>query len=105
MTGAELLVKLKENFDTDDIGNEDFPALVTDLKKTKGIDLGEVEIAEEFGGGEGDGEYCYFVFYFKTFNIYIKIEGFYSSYSGSEYENDPFIVTPVIKPVTIFEAI
>jgi hypothetical protein len=99
MNGTRLLEILKNNFSNEDIGNNEW-----DIDKLKSFKLESIEVIEEFGG-QGLGNLCFIVYYVKDYNLYFKIEGFYSSYSGSEYENDPFIVTPVIKPVTFFETI
>ena len=59
------------------------------------------------GGGEGDGEECWAVY--KFYNdagdeAYVKFDGYYQSYNGSEYQ-EFFIVEPVQRMVTFYEAV
>jgi hypothetical protein len=56
-------------------------------------------------GGEGRGEDWYSVKYFKDQNIYIKTSGFYSSYNGTDFEDDVYgeEVKPVSKTITVYE--
>lgn len=63
--------------------------------------LGNYEIVEHYAGGEG--EYTFKVIYFKDHDIYVKIEGAYYSYHGTNWENPPFVVKPIQKVVTVYE--
>ena len=48
-------------------------------------------------GGEGEGEYWYVVRYFSEHDIYIKLEGFYTSYDGVDFNGDDYVeVFPTI---------
>ena len=71
--------------------------------RTNGLSWNKVK---SHGGGEGDGEECWTVYKFKhdQFNgeVFIKFDGSYQSYSGSEYD-DFYIVTPVERMVTFYE--
>lgn len=53
----------------------------------------EIALAEEHGG-EGQGEEYWYVFSVKDLATsevtYLKFEGFYSSYNGSEFDGDDF---------------
>lgn len=58
------------------------------------------------GGGEGDGEECWTVYKFKhgqfEEEVFIKFDGWYQSYNGSEYQ-EFFAVKPVDRVVTFYE--
>ena len=91
----------------------------------KQAELGEYSVIWEFGnklvlqaaglgssmesvesyGGEGQGETWYVVYYFKDLDLYIKVDGFYQSYSGVSFNgwDDISIVRPVEKTVTVYE--
>lgn len=66
------------------------------------LGLGEIEEVDG-GGGYEKGSDWFRVFYFKEHGVYLRTEGWYSSYSGTEFE-DGFgkLVTPVEKTVTVF---
>ena len=40
---------------------------------------------------------------FKNLDIYVKQTGFYSSYNGTDWNDDFTIVKPVEKTITVFE--
>lgn len=66
-------------------------------------ELGVVERVDHYGG-EGQGELYYDVLYFKDFDVYVKIRGYYYSYDGIEYYDDAISeVKPVKKEITVFE--
>ena len=57
------------------------------------------------GGGEGDGEECWSVYKFYNSEddvAYIKFDGYYQSYNGSEYQ-EFYVVEPVDRMVTFYE--
>lgn len=58
---------------------------------------------EENYGGEGDGEECYSVYSFDTSDgkIYIKFNGWYQSYHGSEF-TEYFEVLPFQETITVY---
>lgn len=62
-----------------------------------------IEVVYQKGGREGQGEYVCGVIYFKKYNLYLKIEGFYSSYNGCDFEDDWFQVFPKSKTITVYE--
>ena len=47
--------------------------------------LGDFELVDGYGG-EGFGERYWSVYHFKTHDIFIKFDGWYQSYRGSEFE-------------------
>jgi hypothetical protein len=69
------------------------------------IGIGEIKEIEKVGG-EGKGEEWYVVFYFPKHDIYLKCEGFYSSYEGVSFDDDwnnCFEVFPKEVTITVYE--
>ena len=95
LTGEELIVKLKANVKDYTFADED-EVLDESL-------FGENEVIEAVGNHEGAGEHAHTVRYFKKHDVYIKIEGFYSSYHGCDWSEDYIIVRPAKKTITVFE--
>ena len=63
------------------------------------------EVVSEYGG-EGMGETWYAVLYFKDHNVYLKFDGYYTSYSGLEIDwEEIYEVFPQIKTYTAYEPI
>ncbi len=46
--------------------------------------LGIVSQIEQYGG-EGKGEDWWVVYYFEDHDVYIKVDGYYQSYNGTEF--------------------
>lgn len=65
--------------------------------------FGEVEIVDSEGDREGGGDYAMKVFLFKDHNVFIKTTGFYSSYNGTEWDENWSNVSPKEKTITIYE--
>lgn len=69
--------------------------------------LGKIkEVAQK--GGEGEGDEWYSVKHFIDLNLYIRINGWYSSYNGTDfnsYSDCCELVTPVERMVTIYKTI
>lgn len=65
--------------------------------------LGDFDEVDQYGG-EGKGDHWHSVKYFKEKDIYIKVVGFYQSYSSTEfYEGWGEVVTPQKKTITVYE--
>jgi len=64
-----------------------------------------IECVEAYGG-EGGGETYYSVYSFEkdAETVYLKFDGWYQSYHGSEFESY-FEVTPVEKTITIYKSV
>lgn len=65
---------------------------------------GKVEEVVNYGG-EDMGSNWYSVQYFPKHDIYLRVNGYYSSYMGAEFDgwDDVVQVTPKIKTITVFE--
>lgn len=81
----------------DDFGNWD------DIKNTiKEFDL-DVEVVDQ-QGGEGEGDDAHIVVHFPNRNLYVKLEGYYASYSGFEWDyGNYYEVKPKEKTITVYE--
>ena len=60
----------------------------------------------EHYGGEGEGELYYTVYRFDNGNLslYVRFNGWYQSYEGSEYDSHEEVV-PVQETVTVFKPV
>jgi len=68
------------------------------------LGLGQVEEVAQYGG-EGKGDTWYSVKYFKDHDVYIRIDGFYTSHNGTDfYDGYGVEVKPKEKVITVFEA-
>lgn len=98
MNYQEILDILKEKIkEVDQFAHEDYD--------NEELGLGEIEeIAQQ--GGEGEGSTWYSVKYFKDHNIYIRVDGYYQSYNGTEFYdgwNCCSECKPVERLVTFYE--
>jgi hypothetical protein len=66
------------------------------------LDLGVMELANHYGG-EGQGDSYWNVIYFKDHDVYIKQDGYYQSYSGTEFYEEPYEVRPQEKTITVYQ--
>ena len=64
--------------------------------------LGEVELVEQVGG-EGEGDHYHVVF--KAGGKYWELDAFYSSWEGTEFEDEAYEVTPQEVKVTEFKRV
>lgn len=97
MTGAELIQKLSSH----DLSVDE---LIENLDSNNLIDeFGEVQTVDENGNCEGGGEYSDYVFFFKDHGIYVRVTGCYTSYNGTDWENDWSEVMPKEKTITVYE--
>lgn len=61
------------------------------------------EIVEDFGG-EGKGDTVRIVVHFKEGDLYVKAEGYYASYDGSDWSSSEWEeVRPKEKTITVYE--
>ena len=67
------------------------------------LGLGRVVEVDQHGG-EGEGERWWSVKHFVDHDVYIRIDGFYQSYNGTEfYSGHGKVVQPAQKTITVFE--
>jgi hypothetical protein len=99
MTAQEIKTILEEKLSIEDFAFEEFDE--------DELGLGPIKTIEQKGGG-GQGDEWYIVFHFTEHNIYLKCDGYYQSYNGTEFYNgwdDCFEVKPKQVEVTIYENI
>lgn len=96
LTAEQILLQLKiKGVSNSDLGHDDV--------NWPQVGLGAVELADEHGGYEGQGEDCHKVYFFKDHEVYLRIDGYYASYSGSDWDNDPYEVKPQEKLITVYQ--
>ena len=94
MTAKEIIAVLEKNMSVSEFAYDDFDSVE--------LGLGEYEEVDQHGG-EDEGSDWWSVKYFKDHDVYIKVSGFYSSYSGTEFEGYGFEVKPKEKTITVYE--
>lgn len=71
------------------------------------LGIGEWEEVDQYGG-EGQGDTWYSIKYFKDHDVYLKCDGYYQSYNGTEFYDgwdNVYEVKPEQKTITVFEKI
>jgi hypothetical protein len=118
LTAKEIIAKLEE----EEIFIEDFaydcPDHGYDELYSEGIEVSEAysekfdRVKEELGGwkevaqkgGEGQGDEWYSVKYFPAHDVYIRTDGWYTSYHGTDFEDViGYEVKPQEKVITVYE--
>lgn len=69
--------------------------------------LGIVKQIEQYGG-EDQGSNWYVIYYFEDHDVYIKVTGYYQSYSGLDFYNEWDCCKQVIpqeKTITVYESV
>lgn len=65
--------------------------------------LGPMKVVQS-KGGEGQGEEYYVIIHFVDHNVFVKVEGFYTSYDGTDFDAfDLREVFPTEKIITVYE--
>jgi hypothetical protein len=93
--------KIIEALQNDNISVEEF----AHMDYTPNSEIGKVEEVDSYGG-EDMGSEWYSVQYFEKHGVYLKVEGYYQSYSGTDFEDwnsSVSEVKPVEKVVTVYE--
>ncbi len=76
LTAKEILEIIESKMTVEEFGYFDF--------NPEELELGEITEVEQYGG-EGDGSTWYSVKYFKDHDVYIRTDGYYSSYHGTDF--------------------
>lgn len=100
LNGSELLFYLKEKLN--DFGTTWMSSFAYFDYDPEEIHLGEVREVDSWGG-EGEGDHIGYVYYFKNHDIYLRIDGFYTSHDGAYWDYEPYVVSPQEKTVTVYE--
>jgi hypothetical protein len=95
LTGEQILEKIQANMSVQEFAYEDY--------SPEELELGEVKVVDSYGGPD-KGSTWYKVQYFVEHDVYIRTDGWYSSYDGT-YFDDGYgsVVKPVDKVVTFYE--
>lgn len=96
MTAKEIIAEVEKQYiSVEDFGYSDF--------KNPLENVGEWEEVKQ-RGGEGEGETWYSVKYFKDHDVYIRTDGYYSSYNGTDFdEGYGDEVRPAEKTIIVYE--
>jgi len=85
LTAEQILEVVADKLNVEEFGYGDFNF---DL-----LGLGGIKVVDEYGG-EGQGDDYWTVYHFVDHDVYIRVEGWYSSYNGAEFDNYGFEVRP-----------
>lgn len=95
MTGKEILKIITENTTASAFAHQDY--------SPSELGLGKVTVADEYGGAD-QGSTWYIVQYFEDHDVYIRTDGWYSSYDGVYFdEGHGYVVRPTERLVTFYE--
>lgn len=98
LTYEQIIEVLKEKIESvHDFAHEDY-----DYEE---LGLGEVEEVDQ-QGGENEGSHWHSVKYFKDHDVYIRVDGYYSSYEGTDFYDGWDCcsnVRPKEKTITVYE--
>jgi len=101
-----------EGYDYINVPNDFMPELDTDyesrkqrrLEYQKTLPIGEVKTVDQHGG-EGEGEDWHIVYHFVNHDVYVRVDGWYQSYHGTEFDGWEACseVRPKERMVTFYE--
>jgi hypothetical protein len=98
MNFQEITAKLKElNVSTRKLAQD--AAYDNDLEAV----FGPIKTEASYGG-EGKGEDWFVVLNFVDHGVFIRVDGWYTSYDGTDFNKDPYEVVPRKKTITVYEA-
>lgn len=112
-TYEEILEILKSELSVENLAFHEFPENWYGKRENGDIDysqwihpeLGTVVEVDEYGG-EGQGEQWYTVLHFVDQDVYIRVDGFYTSFNGTDFYdgwNCCSNVQPITKTITVYE--
>jgi len=81
LTFNEIVSILRENISVSDFGNDDF--------SSENLGLGIIKEVDSYGG-EDQGSDWYTVKHFVDHDVYIRLEGYYSSYEGTDFSGNDY---------------
>ena len=95
MTGEEILKVITDNMSVQEFAYQDY--------SPQELGLGEVTVPSRYGGTD-QGSTWYIVQYFVEHDVYIRTDGWYSSYDGTYFdEGYGSVVKPIETQVTFYE--
>ncbi len=106
MDYQEIITKIKESdIAVEEFAHEDFSFPFSEKEFLEKNGIPNWKEIEQYGG-EGQGDTWYSVKHFPEHNVYIKVEGYYQSYNGTEFHkgwDSCSEVKPVTKTITVYE--
>lgn len=97
MDAKEILAIIQRNFSI-----EEFAECEYDQEDMTRLGLGEVVEVDSYGGS-GKGSTWYSVKHFRDHDVYIRTDGYYTSYSGIDFEEGyGREVWPKEKTITVY---
>jgi len=107
LTGKEILQILNENYSTSSIAYGElgeFQNQLTEQEQQEIIDqLGEVKQVYS-RGGEGKGDEWSRVQHFVDHDVYIRVDAYYASYEGTDFDGaSVYVCKPIEKTVVFYE--
>jgi hypothetical protein len=106
MNYQKILEVLKEKFRNVSDFAYNYPHHLSESdKEALSQTVGEFTEVSQYGG-EGQGDTWYSVKYFPKHDIYIKVDGWYTSYDGTDFDgwDDACSeVRPIEKTITVYE--
>ena len=104
---VDLLREATKDQDRSNLGEASKDAFYYE-DKVANIDNYTIKLAEQVGG-EGEGDHYHIVLSIRDNNTdemtYAKFDGYYNSWDGSEMDDEPYLVQPKQKTITVFETI
>lgn len=98
LNGQQIIEILEDNISTSDFAYQDFDS--------DALGLGPYKVISSQTGAIDNTSYAHKVYLFTEHDVHIKLEGWYSSYSGMcEWDEDAeySVVEPVTKTITVWE--
>ena len=95
LTGEQILEKIQANMSVQEFAYEEY--------SPEDLGLGEVKVVDKYGGPD-KGSTWYKVQYFVEHDVYIRTDGWYSSYDGTYFdEGYGKIVKPKQVEITVYQ--
>lgn len=62
---------------------------------------------KENKGGEGEGDHRHVVYFFEDHDVFIKLDGYYTSYDGTSWDSmsEAYAVLPQQEVITVYKAV
>jgi len=93
MNAEELIAKIDDIFDGDFSKLPEERSSDEEYKRFE-TELGEIDIVKFCEKQIQNRDTVEFVMYFKDFNIYLALNGYYNSWTGDKWQNELFEVVP-----------
>lgn len=100
MNAQEIINEIRKRANKSGVDLGDFFAY--ELEGTDEV-LGNIVKVDSEGDYEGGGEYAMKVLHFVNHDVYLKLEGVYYSYNGTEWDDEVKEVRPFEKTVIVYE--